>query len=86
MNKQKEINQNTTTARFIRNFETRVYAKLSQQLVDKLFGEEAQDSGTILLEGNTIDYTVDSTNIKLTVTNEDGGQTVITFPLNSFTF
>ena len=26
--------QNTTTARFIRNFETRVYAKLSQQLVD----------------------------------------------------
>ena len=31
--------QNTTTARFIRNFETRVYAKLSQQLVEKLFGE-----------------------------------------------
>tara|TARA_Y100001937_G_C6994208_1_gene273504 strand:+ start:168 stop:707 length:540 start_codon:yes stop_codon:yes gene_type:complete len=77
---------NTTTARFIRNFETRVYAKLSQQLVDRLFGEESQDSGTILLEGNTIDYTVDSTNIKLTVTNEDGSQTVITFPLNSFKF
>ena len=86
MNKQKRDKSNTTTARFIRNFETRVYAKLSQQLVDRLFGEEAQDSGTILLEGNTIDYTVDSTNIKLTVTNEDGGQTVITFPLNSFKF
>ena len=77
---------NTTTARFIRNFETRVYAKLSQQLVDKLFGEEAQDNGTIELEGNTIDYKVDETNITLTVTNEANKQTVITFPLNSFTF
>jgi len=78
--------QNTTTARFIRNFETRVYAKLSQQLVDKLFGETAQDNGTIELEGNTIDYKVDETNITLTVTNEANKQTVITFPLNSFTF
>ena len=78
--------QNTTTARFIRNFETRVYAKLSQQLVDKLFGEEAQDNGTIELEGNTIDYKIDETNITLTVTNEANKQTVITFPLNSFTF
>ena len=78
--------QNTTTARFIRNFETRVYAKLSQQLVEKLFGETPQDNGTIELEGNTIDYKVDTTNITLTVTNEDNKQTVITFPLNSFTF
>ena len=78
--------QNTTTARFIRNFETRVYAKLSQQLVEKLFGETPQDNGTIELEGNTIDYEVDTTNITLTVTNEDNKQTVITFPLNSFTF
>ena len=78
--------QNTTTARFIRNFETRVYAKLSQQLVEKLFGETPQDNGTIELEGNTIDYKVDTTNITLTVTNEDNKQTGITFPLNSFTF
>ena len=78
--------QNTTTARFIRNFETRVYAKLSQQLVEKLFGDIAQDNGTIELEGNTIDYKVDETNITLTVTNEADKKTVITFPLNSFTF
>ena len=46
--------QNTTTARFIRNFETRVYAKLSQQLVEKLFGETPQDNGTIELEGTLL--------------------------------
>ncbi len=30
---------NTTLARFLKNFESRVYAQLSRQLVDQLFGE-----------------------------------------------
>jgi hypothetical protein len=30
---------NTTLARFIRNLESRIYAQLSRQLVDNLFGE-----------------------------------------------
>ena len=45
---------NTTLARFIRNLESRVYARLSSQLVESLFGENPQTSGTIELEGNTI--------------------------------
>ena len=77
---------NSTLARFIRNLESRVYAKLSQQLVDNLFGETASASGTIELEGNKIDYISDDTTITLTVTDAEGGETIITFPLNSFTF
>lgn len=77
---------NSTLARFIRNLESRVYAKLSQQLVDNLFGETSSTAGTIELEGNKIDYVSDDTTITLTITDADGGETIITFPLDSFTF
>ena len=49
---------NTTLARFIRNLESRIYAQLSRQLVDSLFGETASDFGVLELEGNTSDITV----------------------------
>ena len=77
---------NSTLARFIRNLESMVYAKLSSQLVESLFGENPQTSGSIELEGNTIEYEVDDEYITLTVTDENGETTTITFPLNSFTF
>ena len=77
---------NTTLGRFIRNLESRVYARLSSQLVESLFGENPQTSGTIELEGNTIEYKVDDEYITLIVTDEYGETTTITFPLNSFTF
>ena len=77
---------NSTLARFIRNLESRVYAKLSQQLVDNLFGETSSTAGTIELEGNKIDYVSDDTTITLTITDADGGETIITFTLDSFTF
>ena len=77
---------NSTLARFIRNLESRVYAKLSSQLVESLFGENPQTSGSIELEGNTIEYEVDDEYITLTVTDEKGETTTITIPLNSFTF
>ena len=77
---------NSTLARFIRNLESRVYAKLSSQLVESLFGENPQTSGSIELEGNTIEYEVDDEYITLRVTNEKGETTTITFALNSFTF
>ena len=38
--------ENTTLARFIRNLESRIYAQLSRQLVDSLFGETASEFGT----------------------------------------
>ena len=79
--------QNTTLARFIRNLESRVYAQLSRQMVEQLFGETPQKSGKLELEGNIIEYTVENDEfITLTITDELGGQTSITVPIGSFTF
>ena len=77
---------NTTLARFIRNLESRVYAQLSRQLVENLFGETPSESGKLELEGNIIEYEVDGDYITLTVTDEEGAVTVITVPIGSFTF
>ena len=78
--------ENTTLARFVRNLESRIYAQLSRQLVENLFGETASTEGTITLEGNTIAYTSDGDFITLTITDETGGTTVITLPIGNFTF
>ena len=83
---QERDEQNTTIARFICNLESRVYAKLSSQLVESLFGETASKSGSIELEGNTIEYEADDEFVILKVTDPLGKKTTITFPLNSFTF
>lgn len=78
--------ENTTLARFLRNLESRIYAQLSRQLVDNLFGETPQTEGTIELEGNTIEYTSDGQFITLRITDADGNVTEITLPIGSFTF
>tara|TARA_B100001939_G_scaffold296032_1_gene269807 strand:+ start:519 stop:986 length:468 start_codon:yes stop_codon:yes gene_type:complete len=78
--------ENTTLARFIRNLESRIYAQLSRQLVDNLFGETPSESGTLELEGNTIEYSVDGDFITLTITDADGNVTEITLPIGDFSF
>tara|TARA_R110000824_G_scaffold14559_2_gene61860 strand:+ start:1368 stop:1844 length:477 start_codon:yes stop_codon:yes gene_type:complete len=78
--------ENTTLARFIRNLESRIYASLSRQLVDQLFGETPQQAGSLTLEGNTIEYVVEEETITLTITDGSGGTTNITVPIGSFTF
>jgi len=80
--------ENTTLARFIRNLESRIYAQLSRQLVDALFGDTPQTQGIIELMGNTIEYSVseDGTMITLKITDPDGNTTEITVPIGSFTF
>ena len=82
----KRDKENTTLERFIRNLESRIYAQLSRQLVENLFGENPSTEGTIELEGNTISYTSDGDIITLTITDADGNVTVIQLPIGSFTF
>jgi hypothetical protein len=77
---------NTTLARFIRNLESRIYAQLSRQMVEQLFGETPQKEGKLELEGNTIEYVVEDETITLIITDETGGTTSITVPIGSFTF
>ncbi len=78
--------ENTTLARFIRNLESRIYAQLSRQLVDNLFGETPSESGTLELEGNKIEYTTDGDFITLIITDSDGNTTEITLPIGNFAF
>ena len=78
--------ENTTLARFIRNLESRIYAQLSRQLVDNLFGETPSESGTLELEGNTIEYNTDGDYITLIITDANGNTTEITLPIGDFSF
>ena len=78
--------ENATLARFIRNLESRIYAQLSRQLVENLFGETASDSGVLELEGNRIEYNVVDGIITLNITDSDGNTTTISLPIGSFTF
>ena len=78
--------ENTTLARFIRNLESRIYAQLSRQLVENLFGETPSDSGVLELEGNRIEYSVVDGIITLTITDSNGEQTIISLPIGNFTF
>jgi len=78
--------ENTTLARFVRNLESRIYAQLSRQLVENLFGELPSDSGILELEGNTIEYNVVDGIITLIITDSDGNSTTISLPIGTFTF
>ena len=78
--------ENTTLARFVRNLESRIYAQLSRQLVENLFGETPSDSGILELEGNTIEFEVVDGIITLRITDRDGNTTVISLPIGDFTF
>ena len=59
--------ENSTLARFIKNFESRVYAQLSRQLVDQLFGENPAEDGTFQLFDNLITWTSDGISITMTI-------------------
>tara|TARA_E500000318_G_C3517460_1_gene194979 strand:+ start:248 stop:712 length:465 start_codon:yes stop_codon:yes gene_type:complete len=79
--------ENTTLARFLRNFESRVYAQLSRQLVDQLFGENPSEDGSFTLFDNLITWTSDGITITMTIFNETTGETTtITIPIGDFGF
>jgi len=83
---------NTTIAKFIKNVESRIYANLSKQLVDNMFGEECEGtcptSGTAEVEGSQIAWVKDTTTeiITLTITSPDGSTTVMSVPVGDFKF
>jgi len=79
--------ENTTLARFIRNLESRIYAQISRQMVENMFGETQSTEGTFELEGNIISYKIEDGMIILTIFNSnDGSTTTIELPLGDFSF
>ena len=88
----KREEENTTINKFIKNVESRIYANLSKQLVDNMFGEscsgECPTSGTATVEGDTIYWVKDTTTeiITLTITSPDGSTTTMSVPVGDFKF
>ena len=84
----KRDEESETINRFIANVESRIYANLSKQLVDEMFGDTGQNSGTAEIEGATIVWArdLDLGNITITITDEDGTVTNLTVPVGDFGF
>ena len=84
----KRDEENKTINRFIANVESRIYANLSKQLVDNMFGDTGQTSGTAEIEGATIVWSkdLDLGTIAITITEEGGTVTTLTVPIGDFGF
>ena len=78
--------KNTNLQKFLNNFESRVYAQLSSQMVNNLFGENPQGSGEVKVGDNTIKYFKTDSDINLMVTSPDGSVTEIIIPVGQFKF
>ena len=87
--------KNKTINKFITNVESRIYANLSKQLVDNMFGTSCDSStttcptsGTSTVEGATIYWVKDTTTeiITLTITDANGNVTTMSVPIGDFVF
>ena len=87
--------KNKTVNKFIANVESRIYANLSKQLVDNMFGSSCDSStttcptsGTADIEGAQIYWVKDTTTeiITLTITADDGTVTTMSVPIGDFQF
>ena len=87
--------KNKTVNKFIANVESRIYANLSKQLVDNMFGESCDSSATTCptsgnadIEGAQIYWVKDTTTeiITLTITADDGTVTTMAVPIGDFKF
>ena len=86
------LQNNTTINKFIKNVESRIYANLSKQLVDNMFGESCTGTcpttGTAEVEGSTIYWVKDTSTeiITLTITDPNNNVTTMSVPLGDFNF
>lgn len=86
--KAKREAESETLAKFLNNVESRIYAQLSKQLVDNMFSDTGETSGTAEIEGATVYWIKDETTDTITVriTETAGTMTEIVVPLSGFGF
>ena len=66
---------------FARQLQSRLLSALSSQIVDAIFGENPQQSGTITFGGQTITFNRGLDEVTLTITDDDTGEvTTIVIP------
>ena len=83
-NKTKDPTTPTTSSEadiFARQLQSRLLSALSSQIVDAIFGENPQESGTITFGGQTIRFERGLDAVTLTITNDGTGEvTTIVVP------
>ncbi len=66
---------------FARQLQSRLLSALSSQIVEAIFGENPQESGTISFGGQTIDFVRSLDEVTLNITNDGTGEvTTIVIP------
>lgn len=66
---------------FARQLQSRLLSALSSQIVDAIFGENPQESGTISFGGQTINFVRSLTEVTLNITDDTTGEvTTIVIP------
>ena len=78
--------KNTTLAKFIVNLESRIYAQLSKQLADNMFGESDKITGTLDFQGSSITWFKNGGSVTLTIIDTNGNRTEVVVPIASFAF
>ena len=76
------VDRNDQSSIFARQLESRLLSALSSQIVDAIFGENPQESGTITFGGQTIEFVRGLDEVTLIIRNDDTGEeTRIVIPL-----
>jgi curli production assembly/transport component CsgF len=78
--------KNTTLAKFIVNLESRIYAQLSKQLADNMFGESDKNTGTLDFQGSSITWLKNGSTVTLTIIDTNSNRTEVVVPIASFAF
>ena len=80
--------ENELINKFVNNVQSRIYAQISKQMVDNMFTDDGDTSGSAELDGATIQWTKDLTTetITIQITEDDGTYTELTVPLTGFGF
>jgi curli production assembly/transport component CsgF len=66
--------QQSNSERFLSMLQSRLYSSLASQVAEAIFGENAQPSGTITFDDQTITFSNDGTSITLDVLDSITGQ------------
>ena len=76
-NDYKDPRSQTTSSQadiFARQLQSRLLSALSSQIVNAIFGDNPQESGTITFGGQTIRFVRDLESVTLTITDNDTGE------------
>lgn len=72
---------------FRRQLQTRLFAAVSAKITDAIFGENAQDTGTVQFDGQTISWTRSGDQVRVVIRDDiTGGETIIEVPVSISSF